>query len=130
MIQFAISNVLNGTSATYPHKDIQKETWYSADGMTVNQIDHILMSNRFRRAIRIKETKQQLTEKDEGTETFKNVWYNEECKFAKEEMKKATEKLSIKGRIEKEGQEYHHKRKEAHKIIRDKKKTYTKNITD
>jgi len=42
--------------------------------------------------------KQQLTEKDEGTETFKNVWYNEKCKFAKEEMKKATEKWLIKGR--------------------------------
>jgi hypothetical protein len=27
---------------------------------------------------RIKETKQQLIEKDEGTETFKNKWYNEE----------------------------------------------------
>jgi hypothetical protein len=40
---------------------------------------------------RIKETKQQLIEKDEGTETFKNKWYNEECKFAKE-MKTAKEK--------------------------------------
>jgi hypothetical protein len=30
----------------------------------------------------IKETKQQLTEKDEGTETFKNKWYDEECKCA------------------------------------------------
>jgi len=32
---------------------------------------------------RIKETKQQLIEKDEGTETFKNKWYDEECKFAR-----------------------------------------------
>jgi hypothetical protein len=32
---------------------------------------------------RIKEAKQQLIEKDEGTETFKNKWYNEECKSAK-----------------------------------------------
>ena len=63
----------------------------------------------------IKETKQQLTEKDEGTETFKNKWYDEEYKFAIEEMKKAREKWLIKGRREKE---YHHKRKEAHKIIR------------
>ena len=46
----------------------------------------------------IKETKQQLTEKDEGTETFKNEWYDEECKFAKEEMKKAREKWLIKGK--------------------------------
>jgi len=28
---------------------------------------------------RIKEIKQQLIEKDEGTETFKNKWYDEEC---------------------------------------------------
>ena len=40
----------------------------------------------------IKETKQQLTEKDEGAETFKNKWYDEEYKFEIEEMKKAKEK--------------------------------------
>jgi hypothetical protein len=27
------------------------ETWYSADGRTVNQIDHVLISNRVRSAI-------------------------------------------------------------------------------
>jgi hypothetical protein len=48
----------------------------------------------------IKETKQQLTEKDEGTETFKNKWYDEEYKFEIEEMKKAREKWLIKGRRE------------------------------
>ena len=36
----------------------------------------------------IKEAKQQLIEKDEGTETFKNKWYDEECKFAIEEIKR------------------------------------------
>ena len=50
----------------------------------------------------IKETKQQLTEKDEGTETFKNKLYDEECKFAIEETKKAREKWLIKRRREKE----------------------------
>jgi hypothetical protein len=40
----------------------------------------------------IKKTEQQLIEKDESTETFKNKWYDEECKFAIEEMKKAREK--------------------------------------
>jgi hypothetical protein len=41
-------------------------------------------------------TKQQLIEKDEGTETLKNKWYDEECKFSIEEMKKAREKWLIK----------------------------------
>jgi len=45
-------------------------------------------------------------------------------------MKKAREKWLIKGRREKEEQEYHHKRKEAHKIIRNKKKTYMKNVIE
>jgi len=44
-------------------------------------------------------------------------------------MKKAREKWLIKGRRENEEQEYHHKRKEAHKIIRNKKKLYIKNVT-
>jgi hypothetical protein len=46
----------------------------------------------------IKETKQQLLEKDEGTETLKNKWYDEECKFAIEEMKTAREKWLKEGR--------------------------------
>jgi len=46
----------------------------------------------------IKETKQQLIEQDEGAETCKNKWYDEKCKFAIEEMKKAREKWLIKGR--------------------------------
>ena len=58
----------------------------------------------------IKESKQQLIEKDEGTETFKNKKYAEECKSAIEEMKKAREKWLTKGRREKEEQEYYHKR--------------------
>ena len=45
----------------------------------------------------IKETKEQLTEKEEGTETVKNKWDNEEWKFAIEEMKKAREKWLIRG---------------------------------
>ena len=48
MIQFAISNGLNVRSTTFQHKDIHKETWYSAEGSTVNQIDQVLISNRFR----------------------------------------------------------------------------------
>ena len=62
----------------------------------------------------IKETKQQLIEKDEGRETFKYKWYDEECKFAIEEIEEAREKWLIKGKF--------------HKIIRNKKKTYMKNV--
>jgi hypothetical protein len=184
MILFAISKGLKVGSTTFPCEDIQKETWYLADGRTANQIDHVLISNRFRstitdiRALRgpdigsyynllkinfkvkvrvktgskynekrkivnifqnpkwrqeytiainnkfeilenwdnediihnninerwesittiIKGTKQQLIEKDESIETLKNKWYDEECKFAIEEMKKAREKWLIKGR--------------------------------
>jgi len=156
-------------STTFLHKDIHKETWSSVDDRTANQIDHVLISNRFRSAITdiralrgphiesahnllktnfkvklrvktgnkynvkrkmvnifqnpkwkqkyaieinnkfeilgnlgnedsidnninekweniktiIKETIQQLIEKYEGRETFKNRWYYEECKFAR-----------------------------------------------
>jgi len=44
-------------------------------------------------------------------------------------MKKASEKRLIKGR-ENEEQEYHHKRKEAQKIIRNEKKLYIKNVIE
>ena len=48
----------------------------------------------------IKETKQQLIEKDENTEKLKNVWYDEESKIAIEEAKKARENWLIKGKRE------------------------------
>jgi len=51
MIQFAISKGFNVRSTIFPHKDIHKEIWYSADGRTANQIDHVLISNIFRSAI-------------------------------------------------------------------------------
>jgi len=51
MIQFAVSKVFNVRSTTFPQKNIHKETWYSTDGRTANQIDHFLISNRFRSAI-------------------------------------------------------------------------------
>jgi len=48
MIQFAISKGFNVRSTAFPHKDINKETWYSADSRTAKQIDHVFISNRFR----------------------------------------------------------------------------------
>ena len=44
------------------------------------------------------------------------------CNRGNEESKR-----KVSDKREKEEQEYHHKRKEAHKIIRNKKKVYTKN---
>jgi len=43
MIHFALSQVLNVRITTFPPKDIHKETWYSADGRTANQMDHVLI---------------------------------------------------------------------------------------
>ena len=51
MISFAISKGFIVWSTTFPLKDNHKETWYSTDGRTAHQIDHVLISNRFRRAI-------------------------------------------------------------------------------
>ena len=51
MIQFVVTNGLNVTSTMFPHKDIHKDTRYSAEGRTASQIDHVLISNRFRTAI-------------------------------------------------------------------------------
>jgi len=51
IIEFAISKGFNVRSTTFPRKNIHKETWYSADGRTVNQINHTLISNRFKSAI-------------------------------------------------------------------------------
>jgi len=41
MIQFAISHGLNVRSTMFPHKDTQKQTWYSTDGRTTSQTDHL-----------------------------------------------------------------------------------------
>ena len=46
----------------------------------------------------IKETKQQLIEKDESTGTFKKRWFDEECKIAIEEMKKSKRKVATERR--------------------------------
>jgi hypothetical protein len=68
----------------------------------------------------IKETKQQLIEKDGSTETFRNTGkrYDKECKIPIEEMKKAKEKWPMKGRRENGEQKYHIKGKKHTKYLR------------
>jgi hypothetical protein len=64
----------------------------------------------------IKETKQKIIEKDGSVEILRNQWYDEECKTAIEEMKRARERWLIKGRRENEEQEYHHTSKRSTQI--------------
>jgi len=71
----------------------------------LENIDNYINKNGEKIKTIIKETKQQLIEKDESTETLKNRWYDEESKNAIEEMKKAREKWLIKGRKENEEKE-------------------------
>ena len=40
--QFAVSWNIIIVSTFYPHKDIQKSTWRLPDGVTFNQMDHLL----------------------------------------------------------------------------------------
>jgi hypothetical protein len=52
MTQFVISEGLNVRSTMFPHNNIHKKTSYSANGRRVNQTDRVLISKRFRSAIR------------------------------------------------------------------------------
>ena len=51
MVQFAVSKGLNVRRSTFLHKGLHRETWYSAGGRIANQIDRVLISDRFRSAI-------------------------------------------------------------------------------
>lgn len=46
VVDFAASKGLVVSSTMFPHKNIHKVTWYSADGVTRNQIDHVLIDTR------------------------------------------------------------------------------------
>lgn len=45
-------NELMITDTLFPHKTIHKATWTSPDGVTRNQIDHILVSRKFRNSVK------------------------------------------------------------------------------
>jgi endonuclease/exonuclease/phosphatase family metal-dependent hydrolase len=43
-VNFATSKTLIIKSTTFPHRDIHKHTWTPPDGVTYNQIDHVLIN--------------------------------------------------------------------------------------
>lgn len=51
LISFTVSKNIVVRSITFPHKNIHKATWKSSDGKRLNQIDHVLIQNRFRSCI-------------------------------------------------------------------------------
>jgi hypothetical protein len=46
VVNFATSKSLIIKSTTFPHRDIHKYTWTSPDGVTYNQIGHVLIDKR------------------------------------------------------------------------------------
>jgi hypothetical protein len=46
VVNFATSKYLIINSITFPHRDIHKHIWTSPDGVTHNQIDHVLIDKR------------------------------------------------------------------------------------
>jgi len=51
IVNFATSENLFVNSTMFPHQNIHKYTWTSADGKTHNQIDHILIDRRWHSSI-------------------------------------------------------------------------------
>jgi hypothetical protein len=46
VVNFATSKNLIVKITTLPHRDIHKHTWTSPDGVTHNQMDHVLIDKR------------------------------------------------------------------------------------
>ena len=51
LCEFSQLNGLIITGTLFPHKDIHKATWTSADGRVSNQIDHLLISGQWRSSV-------------------------------------------------------------------------------
>ena len=51
LVDFCALNGLSIGGTLFPHKRVHKATWISPDGVTENQIDHILISQRWRTSL-------------------------------------------------------------------------------
>jgi len=51
IVHFDTSKNLVVKSTTFPHRNIQKYTWTSANGKTHNQIDHILIDRKWHSSV-------------------------------------------------------------------------------
>jgi hypothetical protein len=45
MVDFAIARKMAISSTLFQHKRIHQETWRSPDGLTSNQIDHVMIDS-------------------------------------------------------------------------------------
>ena len=52
LVNFCLNNGLIIGGTVFPHKDVHKLTWTSPDGHTVNQIDHMIINQKWRRSLR------------------------------------------------------------------------------
>ena len=52
LVDFYALNGLSIGGTLFSHKRVYKATWISPDGVTENQIDHILISQRWRTSLR------------------------------------------------------------------------------
>jgi len=51
LVNFAASKNLAVKSTMFPHRNIHKYTWTSADGKTHNQYDHVLIDRRWHSSV-------------------------------------------------------------------------------